>query len=96
MTIISYATYSATVIVDGGELRFKDEILGMWNMERYVNLLMGDIARMNDDENGYGPKGKNFISHVDIPSDVMNAYEQLKKVFGNNIREANPLYKNIK
>lgn len=96
MTIISYATYSATVKIENGELMFCEKILGMWTIERYVNLLVGDIARMNDDENGYGPNGKNFISHVDIPSEVMIAYEELKAANGNSVREANPLYANIK
>lgn len=96
MTIISYATYRATVVNDNGVLKFSDDILGMWSIDRYINLLMGDIARMNDDENGYGPKGKNFISHVDIPDEVMNAYLELKQISGYKVREANPLYANIK
>ena len=45
-----------------------------------------------DDENGYGPKGKNFIAHVDIPETVYDAFEQLQAVYGNITREANPEY----
>ena len=44
------------------------------------------------DVNGYGPKGKKFIAHVDIPDCVENAFEELMKVYGGDIREANPLY----
>lgn len=64
----------------------------MWKVERYVNLLMGEIPRLTDNENGYGPNGKNFIAHVEIPENVKNAFEELKLVYGEKIREANPLY----
>ena len=40
----------------------------------------------------YGPNGKNYIAHVDIPENVMIAFEELKLVFGSETREANPLY----
>ena len=67
-------------------------IHGMWSINRYVNLLMGEIPRLSDDANGYGPNGKNYIAHVDIPENVMIAFEELKLVFGSETREANPLY----
>ena len=67
-------------------------IHGMWTIDRYVNLLMGEIPRLTDDENGYGTKGKNYIVHVDIPEIVKIAFEELKLVYGDKIREANPLY----
>ena len=60
----------------------------MWDIDRYVNLLMGEIPRLKDDENGYGPKGKNFIAHVDIPETVYDAFKQLKAVYGDITREA--------
>ena len=53
---------------------------------------MGEIPRLSDDENGYGPKGANYIVHVDIPENVMIAFEELKTVYGSETREANPLY----
>ena len=64
----------------------------MWSIDRYVNLLMGEIPRLLDDENGYGPKGKDFIAHVDIPEDVKSAFNELKKIYGNEVRNANPIY----
>lgn len=36
--------------------------------------------------------GKDFIAHVDIPEAVSEAFEALKKVYGTDTREANPLY----
>ena len=58
----------------------------------YVNLLMGEIPRLTDDENGYGPCGKNFIAHVDVPEEVRCAFEQLKTVYGLETRAANPAF----
>lgn len=92
VTIINYATYCAKVLNQDEDLVFEDSIHGMWTIERYVNLLMGEIPRLSDDANGYGPNGKNYIAHVDIPENVMIAFEELKMVFGSETREANPLY----
>ena len=92
VTIINYATYCASVISCGEELCYTENIHGMWTIERYVNLLMGEIPRLADDANGYGPNGKNYIAHVDIPENVKIAFEELKMAFGSETREANPLY----
>lgn len=92
VTIINYATYCAKVLNQDEDLVFEDNIHGMWSINRYVNLLMGEIPRLSDDANGYGPNGKNYIAHVDIPEHVKIAFEELKMVFGSEIRAANPLY----
>ena len=90
--IINYATYQVTVIQKDDDLIYQEQPLGMWDIDRYITLLMGEIPRLNDDENGYGPRGKNFISHVDIPQDVKYAFEELKRRFPESIREANPRF----
>lgn len=92
VTIINYATYCAKVLNQNDELVYEENIHGMWTINRYVNLLMGEIPRLSDDANGYGPNGKNYIAHVDIPEHVKIAFEELKMVFGSEIRAANPLY----
>lgn len=69
MLIINYATYQVQVIEKEKELTYREQPLGMWDMDRYITLLMGEIPRLRDDENGYGPNGKNFISHVEIPKE---------------------------
>lgn len=92
MRVINYASYAATVCVKDGKLDFEESILGMWDVERYITLLMGEIPRLTDDEKGYGPIGKNFIAHVEIPEGVKFAFEQLKGEYSDLIREANPLY----
>ena len=92
ISVINYASYSATVRGQADGLCISEKIHGMWEIDRYLNLLMGEIPRLRDDENGYGPAGKGFIAHVDIPGDVENAFSELKKIYGDQIREANPLY----
>ncbi len=92
VTVINYAAYKAEVVVRDGQLAYSSDIHGMWDMDRYVSLLMGEIPRLADHADGYGPKGKDFIAHVDIPERVSAAFEELKKAYGGGIREANPLY----
>lgn len=92
VTMINYATYSVNVLCSGDELCYEKEIHGMWTIDRYIHLLMGEIPRLTDDVNGYGPNGKNFIAHVDIPEIVKSSFEELKFVYGYKTREANPLY----
>jgi uncharacterized SAM-binding protein YcdF (DUF218 family) len=48
-----------------------------WTINRYIGLLLGEIARLHDDENGYGPRGKNFLPHVDIPTEVWSTYQRV-------------------
>lgn len=91
--IINYAAYSARVCAEASGLAYADEIRGMWRMERYITLLMGEIPRLTDDENGYGPRGKQFIAHVDIPVAARDAFELLQKRFANSVREANPAFR---
>ena len=92
MQIIPYAAYRARVKQEDGKLHYIEEIPGMWDMKRYVSLLLGEIQRLTDDENGYGPKGADFIAHVDIPEGVQAAYRQLSGVYENLIRKADPQY----
>ena len=92
MKIINYAVYHAMVCDKEGSLDYQEKIWGMWDMERYISLLMGEIPRLTDNADGYGPCGKDFIAHVDIPEQVQAAFEELKKYDASSIREANPLY----
>ncbi|MDH2692737.1 hypothetical protein QDX80_23695, partial [Escherichia coli] len=92
VTIINYAAYTAEVIVREQELAYESDIFGMWDVERYITLLMGEIPRLSDDGDGYGPLGKNFIAHVDVPNEVKTAFLELKQEYTEMVREANPLY----
>ncbi|KAA8645607.1 hypothetical protein EYZ11_010706 [Aspergillus tanneri] len=52
----------------------------LWSRERFLGLLLGEIPRLRDDQNGYGPNGKGFIGHVDIPEEVERAWERLRRM----------------
>lgn len=43
MEIINYAAYQAEVVAQGSQLTYREAIPGMWTVDRYVNLLMGEI-----------------------------------------------------
>lgn len=92
LNIINFAAYRAVVEERNSVLSYDTEIWGMWDVERYIGLLMGEIPRLRDDENGYGPKGKNFIAHADIPEEVEKAFEELKLVYPRLIRTADPRF----
>jgi len=74
LRIINFAAYEARL---GPDMTYADSIPGMWPIERFVSLLLGEIRRLTDNADGYGPKGRDFISHVDIPKKVEEAYEDL-------------------
>lgn len=92
ITAINYAAYRAVLEEKEGALSFKTEIRGMWAPMRYIGLLLGEIERLRDTESGYGPEGKGFIAHVDIPDRVLEAFELLKGAFPDLARKADPRY----
>lgn len=48
-----------------------------WEKERFFGLILGEIPRLRDDIEGYGPNGKGFIVHVDVPDEVEEAWGRL-------------------
>jgi hypothetical protein len=54
----------------------------LWTMDRFLGLIIGEITRLNDDVDGYGPNGKGFIGHVDIPEDVLESWTRIKAMGG--------------
>jgi hypothetical protein len=91
--VINFASYKVSVEVMGGKMVIESSgIWGMWDIERYISLLMGEIPRLLVNANGYGPNGKNYIAHVDIPENVLKAFEELKVEYADLVRVANPLY----
>jgi uncharacterized SAM-binding protein YcdF (DUF218 family) len=74
--LINYAAHR-TMVDDA--LEFVDPPAGMWALDRYVSLLMGEIPRLTDDAGGYGPAGRGFIAHVDVPDEVHRALDHLKE-----------------
>ncbi len=42
-------------------------------------LLLGELPRLQDTPEGYGPRGKDFISHVTFPPEIIDAWRQLRE-----------------
>jgi uncharacterized SAM-binding protein YcdF (DUF218 family) len=86
-TVVNYAAHR-TYVDDA--LHYLDAPAGMWAPERYLSLLMGEIPRLADGPDGYGPSGRGFIAHVDIPDDVWRAYSALRTAGAGVARPADP------
>ena len=56
---------------------------GLWSPERFLSLLLGEIPRLRDDEHGYGPRGRDFIPHVEIPLEIEAAYRHVRELLEN-------------
>ena len=44
-----------------------------WSTEYFLSLVVGEIRRLYDTEEGYGPNGTGFIPHVDLPTVVLSS-----------------------
>jgi uncharacterized SAM-binding protein YcdF (DUF218 family) len=53
----------------------------VWSLTRFRDLVLGEIARLTDDEHGYGPRGAGFIAHVDVPDEVAAAHRRLRAAY---------------
>ncbi len=73
--LISFAPF-IPVVVDGAIAPSNQ-----WPFERFVSLVLGEIPRLRDDQDGYGPRGRDFIEHVEIPHDVEAAHVRLAAEF---------------
>jgi uncharacterized SAM-binding protein YcdF (DUF218 family) len=89
---INYAPFIPQINISDDTVSLSShKIFGLWDINRYLSLVMGEIPRLRDDKNGYGPKGKNFIEHVDIPKNIISAYEQLYPFYSEFINMRNIL-----
>lgn len=73
----SWPGFVPHVVSDETHTAFSLNEKGLWPVERYISLALGEIPRIRDDAQGYGPRGRDFITHVDIPDDVTHAWEIL-------------------
>jgi len=86
--LISYASHQTTVTLTGGLLGYSAPPEGMWPIGRYITLLMGEVPRLTDDANGYGPAGRGYIAHVEVPAEVRRAFGYLRETAGFTVRTA--------
>jgi uncharacterized SAM-binding protein YcdF (DUF218 family) len=89
-TIVNYASHQTTVTAVGDRLRYDDPPDGMWEVEHYVSLLLGEVLRLTDDADGYGPSGRGYIAHVDVPPRVLDARRHLLRTSSFASRVADP------
>jgi len=48
-----------------------------WEPAYFTELLLGELQRLWDTPQGYGPAGSGYIRHIDIPAAVLTAYQEL-------------------
>lgn len=75
---ISFAPFVPKVLYDSsGNYSVEGSGDPVWAFDRFASLVLGEVVRLRDDENGYGPRGRNFFDHVDVPQDIIEAYERV-------------------
>ena len=80
--VINWAAYEAELTDAGAALAWRRAPEGIWPFDTYLGLLLGEVARLTDDAEGYGPRGRDFVVHVDVPAEVQVAAERLKELIG--------------
>lgn len=88
--IMNFASYVARVEAVDDQVRFREAPADVWPLTRYASMLLGEIERLRDDTSGYGPRGKDWIAHVDVPEDVEEAYRVLSAPGAYAARRADP------
>lgn len=66
------------MVTDERSSQFSPPQKGLWPVARYISLILGEIPRIRDDLQGYGPQGRDYIVQVEIPAQVMNAWQLLQ------------------
>ncbi len=64
---------------------------GMWPIERFMDLLSGEVPRLRNDKGGYGPEGEGYLAVVRVPPEIEEAQSLLEAYIGGH-RKANHLY----
>ncbi|MBQ6524887.1 MAG: YdcF family protein [Atopobiaceae bacterium] len=90
--VVEWATWRAELSLADGQLGYVRCPRGMWPLDTYLGLLMGDVERLADDEGGYGPRGRDFLVHVDVPQQVQAAYTELRGLLGSGGRPSDERY----
>jgi uncharacterized SAM-binding protein YcdF (DUF218 family) len=64
---MSFPGFVPELTEQGDGVDFAPTAEGLWSVDRYLSLITGELPRLRDDATGYGPCGRDFIAHVDIP-----------------------------
>ena len=88
---VHFAAYRARLEAGESGLAFApNRIWGLWQPEHYMSLLLSEIPRLRDDEQGYGPRGRGFIAHVDLPAEAEAAWQRLSARYARLLRPQPP------
>ena len=90
--VLNWASYQAELTAGEKGLAWAKAPEGIWSIDKYLQLLMGEVARLTDDAQGYGPNGRDFVVHVDVPAEVARACERLKALLGEEGRPPDERY----
>ncbi|KAI4091139.1 MAG: hypothetical protein L6R37_007785 [Teloschistes peruensis] len=80
----TFPTFVPNLREEGGELVWDIPGVnpaGLWDVERFVDLVLGEVPRLRDNDEGYGPRGKGFVVHVDVPDEIEEAWRRLSNRF---------------
>lgn len=80
MNILSFSPF-VPYLNEDFHFNNSNEICGIWTLERYIELIIGEIPRLRDDKQGYGPCGRGYITHIDIPKAIEECYNLILKSF---------------
>jgi len=75
---INWPTFVPQLEQVGDRVQYRGEQdASLWSWARFASLLLGEIPRLGNGPQGYGPQGKGFIAAVDIPPQIAAAYARL-------------------
>ena len=88
---VSYAPFIPQAACEQGRwsVRIPEDMAPAWEWERFLGLIMGEIPRLRDDPDGYGPRGRGFIVHVDLPPRIKMDAGLLARRFPGSSRTSN-------
>ena len=84
--LVNWPAYEAALAPEGTSLAWHHAPEGIWPIEHYLSLLTGEVARLTDDEGGYGPRGRGLVVHVDGPDEVRVQARTLQEAWGGAVR----------
>ncbi|STC85850.1 DUF218 domain [Edwardsiella hoshinae] len=82
VSFASWPTFVPQLVWRAGQWCIDGAPGALWSLPRFMSLLLGEIPRLRDDAQGYGPRGRDFIAHVSLPDEVEAAFQRLAATLG--------------
>lgn len=83
----NFCAFIPKVKVENYNIFYENQLWGLWPKDRYISLLLGEMKRLIDNQDGYGPQGRGFIEHIDIDEDIVKSYQRLLEIYGFYLRK---------